>query len=147
MSEQRHFEDVGPGDEFEEEFVLDTEHVQRFLNMPGSRLGQAKNRFNDPELAKRDGLPGPIVPGVMSLDVAHRVLGDFVGVRGKVKSVEVSFRRSVYHGDRLKSLILVTDSGDDGDRHWLKLDLFFENERGERPLQGTAEVELPVRAS
>lgn len=146
LPEQRYAEDVGPGDEFEESFPITAEHVQQFLHMPGNRLGQSANRFNDPELAKRDGLPGPIVPGVMSLDVAYRILGDFVGMHGRVRSLEVSFRRSIYHGDNLRSLILVTDEGEEGDRHWLKLDLFLENERGERPLQGTAEVELPSRA-
>lgn len=144
-SDQRYAEDVGPGDEFEETFTLTTEHVQKFLDMPGNRLGANQNRFNSAEAAKRDGLPGPIVPGVMSLDVACRIAGDFVGVYGKVKSVEVSFRRSVYHNDTLTSKILITDSGEDAGRHWFKADLFLENERGERPLQGILEMELPVR--
>ena len=85
------------------------------------------------------------MPGVMSLDVASRIMGDFVGMWGKVRSVEVSFRRSVYHGDTLTSKILITDSGEDNGRHWLKADLFLENERGERPLQGVADLELPAR--
>jgi acyl dehydratase len=142
---QRYADEVGPGDEFEETFTLSTEHVQRFLQMPGNRLGANANRFSDAEAAKRDGLPGPIVPGVMSLDVAARIMGDFVGVWGKVNSVEVSFRRSVFHGDTLTSKILITDSGEDNGRHWFKADLFLENERGERPLQGVAELELPAR--
>ncbi|MFN8639426.1 MAG: MaoC family dehydratase [Dehalococcoidia bacterium] len=144
-SEQRFADDVGPGDEFEETFTLTTEHVQKFLDMPGNRLGSSQNRFNSAEAAKRDGLPGPIVPGVMSLDVACRIAGDFVGVQGKVRSVEVSFRRSVYHNDTLTSKILITDSGEDAGRHWFKADLFLENERGERPLQGILEMELPAR--
>ncbi|MCC6238153.1 MAG: hypothetical protein IT299_11365 [Dehalococcoidia bacterium] len=143
--EQRYAEDVGPGDEFEETFTLSTDHVQRFLAMPGNRLGSSQNRFNSEDAARRDGLPGPIVPGVLSLDVAYRVIGDFVGVWGKVRSLEVSFRRSVFHNDTLTSKILITDSGEDGERHWFKADVFLENERGERPLQGVADFELPAR--
>ncbi len=85
------------------------------------------------------------MPGVLSLDVAYRVIGDFVGVWGKVRSLEVSFRRSVFHNDTLTSKILITDSGEDNGRHWYKADIFLENERGERPLQGVADFELPSR--
>ena len=143
---QRYFEDVDPGDEFTEDLLMETPKVVRYLDMPGSRLGGRPNRFNDPELAKRDGLPGAIVPGVMQLDLMSRVLNDLAGPEGRVGSVEVSFRRSVLHGDQLHSLALVTDTipAEDGSGGGtIRLDVFFENERGERPLQGTADVALP----
>ena len=41
--------------------------------------------------------------------------------------------------------ILVTDTLEDGGRPTVKLDVYLENERGERPVQGTAIVELPRR--
>lgn len=145
MTEQRYFEDVDPGDEFEEELVFSMDHVKGYTTLPGNEMGQRANRFTDAELAKRDGLPGPIVPGVMQLDVMTRVVSDLAGTEGKLTSIEVSFRRSMLHDDKLKAVALVTDTVDEGDRPRIKLDVFIENDRGERPLQGTAEIELPRR--
>jgi acyl dehydratase len=143
MAEQRYFDDIDPGDEFDESITLDTPVVQKYLDVPGSRLGRANSRFNDPETAKRDGLPGAIVPGVMQLDLVTRLLGNLAGPAGKVRHVDVSFRRSVLHGDKLRALALVTDTVED--ERVVRVDVFLENERGERPLQGTADVELPRR--
>ena len=49
------------------------------------------------------------------------------------------------HGDRLKLMALVTDASDEAGVGRVTLDVYLENERGERPLQGTAVVELPHR--
>jgi len=145
VTEQRYFDDIDPGDEFDENIVMETPKVVKYLGIPGSRLGRGPNRFNDPELAKRDGLPGAIVPGVMQLDIMTRVLNDFAGQEGRIGHMEVSFRRSVLHGDRLRALGLVTDTIPGDGEGTVRMDVFFENERGERPLQGTADVILPAR--
>lgn len=147
MAKQRYFEDVDPGDEFEQAVVFSSDHVKRYTALPGNSMGGRPNRFNDAEAAKRDGLPGAIVPGVMQMDVMARALGEIAGDEGRVKGLEVSFRRSTLHDDTLKAVSLVTDTIDEGDRPLLKLDVFIENDRGERPLQGTAEIELPRRGS
>jgi acyl dehydratase len=143
VSEQRYFEDVEPGDEIEEPVDVGTAAVQRYLSMPGNRQGASVSRFNDAERAKADGLPGPIVPGVMQLGLMNRVLRNFAGIYGTVGNVDVSFRRSVIHGDNLKAHALVTDT--DEAARTVKLDVFLENDRGERPLQGTADVVLPAK--
>ena len=143
MSEQRYFGDVEPGDEVEEPVDVSTAAVLRYLSMPGNRQGAAVSRFTDAERAKADGLPGPIVPGVMQLGLMNRVLRNFAGIHGTVGNVDVSFRRSVIHGDNLKAHALVTDTDEAG--RTVKLDVFLENDRGERPLQGTADVVLPER--
>ncbi|MEZ4503304.1 MAG: MaoC family dehydratase [Dehalococcoidia bacterium] len=144
MAEQRYFDDIDPGDEFDEQLVMETPKVLKYLGIPGSRLA-GPNRFNDPEIAKRDGMPGMIVPGVMQLDLMSRVLNDFAGQEGRIGHMEVSFRRSVLHGDKLRALGLVTDTIPGDGEGTIRMDVFFENERGERPLQGTADVILPSR--
>jgi len=145
MSEQRYFDDIDPGDEFDEDIVMETPKVQKYLDIPGSRFEGQRNRFNDPDLAKKDGLPNAIVPGVMQLDLMSRVLNDFAGQEGRIGHLEVSFRRSVLHGDKLHALGLVTDTIPGDGEGTVRMDVFFENERGERPLQGTADVILPSR--
>ena len=58
---------------------------------------------------------------------------------------EVLFRRPVLHEDHLRFLGLITDTEPSNDGGRIKLDVYFENERGERPLQGVAIVLLPSR--
>ena len=74
-----------------------------------------------------------------------RLVTDWMGPRGKLQFIDVSFRRPVQHDDRLQSQGLVTDTTEEDGRGVVKLDIYLENERGERPLQGTAAVELPRR--
>ena len=150
VTEQRYFEDVSLGDEFEEYQQPTTEHVMEFLE--SSSMGQdgGRGRFSDAAEAQRQGLQRPIVPGVMSVAMITRVVTNWMGPLGRVVSLDVSFRRPVLHGDRLRCIAVVTDSGDDalepGGPSLVRLDVSLENDRGERPVQGTAEVELPRRA-
>lgn len=152
MAEQteRYFEDVWPGDEFAEELQPSTEDVVDFLeiqNMQRTGGGNSDGRFTNAEGAQRQGLARPIVPGNMSQALIMRLVSDWMGVRGHLRSLDLSFRRPVLHGDKLRAVALVTDADDaDGVPH-ATLDVFFENERGERPVQGTAIVDLPRRTA
>jgi hypothetical protein len=147
---QRYFEDVWPGDEFVEAFHPTTEDVLEFMQLhnmarrPDNR-GNTDGRFTDAEGAKRQGLARPIVPGNMSQALITRVVTDWMGASGHLRSLELSFRRPVLHGDSLRAVALVTDADDSYGDPLATLDVFFENERGERPVQGTAVVELPRR--
>ena len=149
---QRYFEDVSLGDEFEEFQQPTAEHVLAFMSTSfrpgGNTAGQG--RFSDPEEARRQGLERPIVPGTMSTAMITRIVTDWMGPLGRIVSLDVSFRRPVLHGDKVRCLSVVTDAGGDALEAagpgivWL--DVALENERGERPVQGTAAVELPRRA-
>ena len=146
--EQRYFDDVDLGDEFEEIQQPTAEHVQQFLgqNARGGtdRGGRGSGRFTDTATARSQGLERPIVPGTMSMAMITRLVTDWMGPLGHIVELDVSYRRPVMHGDRLRSIALVTDAETSPRVH---LDLALENERGERPLQGTAVVELPMRTS
>jgi len=71
-----------------------------------------------------------------------RLVTDWMGPLGHIVELDVSYRRPVLHDDQLRSVALVTDAETAPRVH---LDLLLENERGERPLQGTAVVTLPTR--
>jgi len=144
--EQRYFEDVNLGDEFEEIQQPTSEHVQQFLgqNARGGRDGSDRGagRFSDTAAARSQGLEKPIVPGTMSMAMITRLVTDWMGPLGHIVELDVSYRRPVLHGDELRTVALVTDAETEPRVH---LDLLLENERGERPLQGTAIVTLPTR--
>ncbi len=148
---QRYFEDVEVGDEFVAHQQPTTEHVISFLNNghSGRRANAMSGRFTDPEVAKAQGFPKPLVPGVMSGAMLTRVVTDWMGPMGRIVSLDVSFRRPVLHDDHLRCIALVTDAGGEalelGGPGLVSLDVTLENERGEKPLQGAAVVELPRR--
>ena len=143
--EQRYFEDVEPGDEVEEWWQATSEAVRIFMTTRRGVVGGVPP-FDDDE--PRPGFDRPIVPGPMSLALLARLVTDWMGPYGRLRSIDVDYRRPVYRDDRLRLVGLVTDTiagGDDSGGSTLKLDVYFENDRGERPLQGVAVVELPHR--
>lgn len=145
--EQRYFDDVHLGDEFEEIQQPTSEHVQQFLGQgargSGGSSDRGSGRFTDTASARSQGLERPIVPGNMSMAMITRLVTDWMGPLGHIVELDVSYRRPVLHGDKVRSVALVTDAETSPRVH---LDLSLENERGERPLQGTAVVELPTRS-
>jgi acyl dehydratase len=139
----KHFEDVEIGDEFEEKQAPGKDDVLRFFKMTASaRLtSTGDNRFIDEEAGRRLGAEGPIIPGVMSFAMLSRLVTDWMGAEGHLDNLDISFRRPIGHGDALRLIALVTDT--DEAAASVKLDVYMENPRGERPLQGTAVVTLP----
>ena len=144
--EQRYFEDVDLGDEYEEETTATTEMVREYRSLnPARGRGPGDGRFDSDEGARSIGLRAAIVPGSMSFSVISRLVSDWMGPEGRLHAIDVSYRRPVQQGDHLKLLALVTDASEEAEGPRVKLDVYLENERGERPLQGTAIVELPKR--
>lgn len=147
LAGQRYCEDVAIGDEYEEFQQPTSEHVAAFLNAEGNR-NQRAGRFSDASVARSEGLARPILPGTMSTAIITRIVTDWMGPLGRLVSLDVSFRRPVLHDDRLRCHALVTDAGDDapdGEPGLITLDVTLENDRGEKPVQGAATVELPRR--
>ncbi|MSQ30446.1 MAG: hypothetical protein EXR64_00235 [Dehalococcoidia bacterium] len=146
---QRYLEDVSVGDMFEETQQPTHAQVVEFLDITGLFPGDA--RITDAETARAAGLEAAIVPGPMSASMLTRLVTDWMGPLGRVLSLDVSYRRAVWHDDRLRCVALVTDVNGDGDFEGtgegaVHLDVTLENERGEKPVQGTAIVVMPRRA-
>lgn len=118
--------------------------VQAFLGVWRAGGAQQASRFTDPELAAKEGLPGPIVPGSMSQAFLAQLLTDWMGPGGRLRSLDVVFRRSVLHEKGLKCLSLVTDKREEDSHTVVRLDVMIEDPRGDRPVQGTAELVLPT---
>ena len=148
LAAQRYFEDVAVGDVFEQEQQPSHAQVVAFVNISGALAGDG--RFTDLEKARAAGLEKPIVPGPMSAVMLTRLVTDWMGPMGRVLSIDVSYRRSVLHDDLLRCVALVTDVNGEGDYEdtsegEVHLDVALENERGEKPVQGTAIVVMPRR--
>ena len=124
--------------EFGEElpgFAPDTslENVRRFVEAAGMRAP----RFTDHEGARREGLPGAMVPGVMSQAVLvamlHRWAPDV-----EVVKIDTVFRAVVLADAPHRVSGVVTDL--DEEARIAEIDLTLTNEAGETRVLGTATV-------
>lgn len=139
MSDQKvvlAYEDVGFGDELPE-LVPDVSMatIRRF----GATTGMTYWRFTDHERARASGLPGAIVPGIMSqgilVSLIHRWAPD-----ATVHKIDTIFRAPVLVDSQPICRGVVTDMDDENRR--VELDLTVCNEEGETRVLGTALVEL-----
>ena len=108
-------------------------------------LSKLPDRFISDEGARREGWGNMIVSSWQSMGYLAQLLTDWMGQMGSLSSLDVSFRRIVEMEDRLECTAVVTDTVVRDGAHVVVLDAFIENQRGERPLQATAEVVLPSR--
>ena len=97
-------------------------------------------RFTDHEAARREGLPGALVPGIMSQGflaaMIHRWAPD-----AAIENVDTVFRAPVVVDERYTIKGVVTDI--DLESGKVEIDLTVANEAGETRVFGTASVRLP----
>ena len=123
------------------EMFLSKERVQAYAKT----AGMVAARFTDDEAAKREGLPGMITPGNMTMGLLEqllRVWGDHVILR----RLGVTFRGFVVPGQTVRLLGNVTGKHEADGSHTVELDLWLEGGEGERFVTGTATVVLPCRS-
>jgi acyl dehydratase len=101
--------------------------------------GMDHPRFTDDAGARREGLPGMIVPGNMSAGLLSKLVTDWARAgEGRLTRIGVTYRAPVLP-DRtvtLHGFVTQTDSL----QRTAELDLWLENEEGERLVIGTATV-------
>ena len=138
-----YFEDIDIGDEIDElDICPTTADVVRFVDVARMQSG----RFTDDEYARKEGLPGAIVPGNMSLGFLARMLTEFFPA-GTLQELTANFRATVPHNTALTCSGVVTEKQTHNGGHIIFCDVMLSNEEGERYVQGTAQVALPSRAA
>ena len=139
---QPYFEDVEPGDIIGPLIKQPSrEEVRAFGEV--SHLG---GRFTSEEAAHEEGYDRWIVSAWQSMGYLAQVITNWMGPNGSLSKFQVFFRRVVVPGDRLECRAVVTDVLTRDNHHIVVMDAFMENQRGEHPIQGTAEVVLPSRS-
>ena len=137
-----YFQDVEPGDELPSVVKEPTrEQLDAFTTVWGTGIG----RFTSDEAARAEGFSGVILPGNMTMAFLAQFLKDWAGPDGKLKRLDVDFRRYVQPGDQLTFTGIVTDTETEEGENRVILDVYVETQRGDRALQGTALVLLPDR--
>lgn len=132
----RRFDDVLEGDEIE---------PQAFLHAKDAVRGYARAadhyfpRFTDDEGARREGLPGMITPGNMSMGLLATYLEHWAGP-GALRRLGTTFRGLVLP-DRTIRLCAVVTERDESSR-CVEVDVWIESDDGERLVIGTATLVL-----
>ena len=98
-------------------------------------------RFTDHEAAKKEGLPGALVPGIMSQGFLVAMIHHWAPPASIVK-IDTVFRAPVIVDQACAITGVVTDI--DEDQSLVEIDLTVTNEAGETRVFGTASVSLPT---
>ncbi len=131
------FEDVEFGAELPA-FEPDTSlaNVRRFARAAEMMAG----RFVDHEEARKEGLPGALVPGVMSQGILAALIHRWAP-GAEILKIDTVFRAPVLVDEPHQVSGVVTDL--DAGARCAELDLTITNQAGETRVLGTARVRLP----
>jgi len=132
---RRAFTDVEEGDELPvSEIDLTADRIRDYARA----AGMWAPRFTDDEAARREGLPGMIAPGNLSMGLLGVLVEGWAGA-GALRRLGTTFRGIVRPG-RLRLCGAVTERNEA--QRTVELDVWLENEDGERSVIGTATVAL-----
>ncbi len=130
--------DVDFGEElpvFEPDTSLD--NVRRFTKA----AGWEGRRFTDHEAARKEGLPGALVPGIMSQGFLAAMIHRWAP-EARIENVDTVFRAPVLVDEQYNISGVVTDI--DQETGTVEIDLTVTNAAEETRVFGTAIVRLPV---
>ena len=97
-------------------------------------------RFTDHEYARKEGLPGALVPGIMSQGFLSAMIHNWAP-GAEVKLVDTVFRAPCVVDQRYHINGVVTDI--DEDENIVEIDLTVTNDEGETRVFGTAKALIP----
>ena len=97
-------------------------------------------RFTDHEAARAEGLPGALVPGIMSQGFLAAMIHRWAP-EAQIENVDTVFRAPVIVDESYTISGVVTDIDEDTGK--VEIDLTVSNEAGETRVFGTARVGLP----
>jgi acyl dehydratase len=137
-----YFEDVQVGDEIPPLVKGPIQQIQL------TRYAGASGDFNpihqDEEFARAAGMGGVFAHGMLSMGWVGQALTDWAGA-GAVRKLGVRFAALV----RLKDIVTcqgrVIDKSSKDDVHLVELEVWAQNQRGEKVVTGKATLALPAR--
>ena len=137
-----YFEDVKVGDEIPHLVKGPIRQIQL------TRYAGASGDFNpihvDEEFAKAAGMGGVFAHGMLSMGFVAQALTDWAGA-GSVRKVGVRFAALVRPGDVVTCKGKVLSKSSKDDEHLIELEIWAENQKGEKVVTGKATVSLLSR--
>ena len=135
-SAEKAFRDVEFGEELPEiQPDVSLDNVKLFAQ---SALMLA-SRFTDHDAARKAGMPGAIVPGIMSQGILVALIHRWAP-NANILNVDTIFRSPLIVDTKPVASGVVTDI--DEETKVIEIDLMLKNEKGETPVMGTARISL-----
>lgn len=103
-------------------------------------VGWGGGRFDSHEKARKEGLPGALVPGIMAMGFLTSMVHRWAP-GAKIDSIDTVFRAPLIADEPCKVDAVVTDI--DEESGLIELDLTVKNERDETRVFGTAKLSFP----
>lgn len=136
-----YWDDVEVGDSLPAvEVFLSKAQVLAFANTTDMKAA----RFTDDAGARREGLPGMITPGNMTMGLMQKRISDWAE-GAVVRRLGVTFRGLVLPDQMLRVLANVVGKTCEDDEVAVDLEVWLETADGERAATGTARVRMPQR--
>jgi acyl dehydratase len=136
-------EDVQLGDNIgPQPLFLEKDRVRAYCDAAGLH---GVPRFTDDELARKEGLPGMITPGNMSAALIGKMVTDWAQpANGRLVRIGTTYRSPVLpeHNLSLSGFVTQVDHGE----RTAEVDIWIENEDGDRLVTATATVKFPPKA-
>ena len=130
------YSDVELGDELPDESQdITMERVKLFVQTVGLDFP----RFTDHEFARKEGLPGAVVPGIMSQGLLAAMIHRWAP-GSRVRKIDTVFRAPIVVGTTVTCKGAITDLDDE--THTVEIDLTVVSPNGATNVLGTALVEL-----
>ncbi len=142
MGEQLYYEDVAVGGEIT---TLTKQPTTRQLVMWAGASGDFNPIHYDKDLALSRGLPGVVVHGQLAGCFLGQMLTDWIGEKGHLRKLSLSYKGMNFPGEALTCKGTVTKKYIEDGQHFVACSLWTENPKGEKTVTGTAVVTLPTR--
>lgn len=134
-----YFDDIELGDEIGPvETVATDAGVESFCEVWGA---PTPNRFTDLKSATDSGMPGTIVPGIMTMALMAQLLTNWAGANA-LRDLDVVFRQPVPHNRTLTLAATITDLRQEDGENLVECDILMTGTEGERYVGGKAIVAL-----
>jgi len=133
---EKRFEDVEFGEDLPK---IDVDVTLANVKVFAKAAQMMAGRFIDHEEARASGLPGAIVPGIMSQGILVGVIHAWAP-NARVLNVDTIFRAPLIVDSKPTASGVVTDI--DEEAGVIEIDLTLQNEKGETPVVGTARITL-----
>ena len=103
--------------------------------------GNGRGRFDNHEAAKKQGLPGALVPGIMGMGFLTTTIHQW-SAAAQIEQIDTVFRAPMLADAPLTIGAVVTDI--DEETGLIELDMTLKNDLDETRVFGTARVRLPT---
>ena len=122
------------------EKIFSSSQVNAFQNSQGD--SGMPNKLTSKKFARQHGLPGPLVPGAMSIAYISRHLNDTMP-KTRIKKLDIIFRRSVKQETRILASAIIVDKYIFMDKEIIECDVFLKDLTLSPLVIGKATIEFP----